>query len=212
MSQGKQQWIRFLSSKKKGAPLFSYRDNPEGITVGKRGGKSFTICLCIQGINSIFHTSQTKTLDCLYVKQFFEKHTWLNSVWQEWNQDTGSANFFFGLLKLKFPSPVKARSLIYKLQRAGTLELVLLEPIYQGIQVEDPAFPNWSGVGRVSEKMCPASDIRKSKFFPLLSWHCLEERTVTLLSPEEKSLYICPLSDMEKGRWKGIILTQTIII
>lgn len=89
---------------------------------------------------------------------------------------------------------------MYKLQRAGTLELVLLEPICQGIQVEDSMFPNWSGAGRVSEKICPASDMRKSKFFPLLSWHCLEERTVTLLSPEEKLLSICPLSDMEKGR------------
>lgn len=54
---------------------------------------------------------------------------------------------------------------MYKLQRAGTLELVLLEPICQGIQVEDSMFPNWSGAGRVSEKICPASNMRKSKFF-----------------------------------------------
>lgn len=45
------------------------------------------------------------------------------------------------------------------------LELVILEPKCQGIQVEDPEFPNWSGAGGVTEKMSPATDIMKSKFF-----------------------------------------------
>lgn len=51
------------------------------------------------------------------------------------------------------------------------LELVRLEPMCQGIQVEDPWFPNWSGVGGVSEKICPAADMMKSSFFspPLLA-------------------------------------------
>lgn len=48
------------------------------------------------------------------------------------------------------------------------LELVRLELISQGIHVEDPRFPNWSGVGEVSEKICPAADIKKSKNFPPL--------------------------------------------
>jgi len=32
-------------------------------------------------MNSVFHTSQIKTLDSFYVKQFFAKHTELSSAW-----------------------------------------------------------------------------------------------------------------------------------
>lgn len=78
--------VKFSIFKKSVATLYSYRNNPGGITTGKQGGKSFTVCLYFFGGNELHITRMPDQNSGLYMKHFFFlffcNHIELNSVWQ----------------------------------------------------------------------------------------------------------------------------------
>lgn len=110
------------------ATLYSYRNNPGGITTGKQGGKSFTVRLHFFGGNELHITHMPDQNSGLYMKHFFfffsitycstqcgrmNPRRWIRTM----------ANFLVGLLKMKFPSPISGIINVWALKGFGTSPL-----------------------------------------------------------------------------------------